>query len=198
MATPMTQASADNMTANADFLNLQQYGIQTTKEVLHNPSFETLYAEETAPGLSGYEAGHITESGAIAVDTGIFTGRSPKDKYLVRDDTTRDTVWWSDQGENDNHPIDDEVWGSLKKLVVDQLSEKRLFVVDTFCGANPESQLKVRFITEVAWQAHFVTNMFIRPCAEQLADYEPDFVVLNGSKTNIRTGKPRGLVQKIL
>jgi len=189
----MTQAHADIPTADADSLNLQQYGIQTNKEVLHNPSFETLYAEETAPGLSGYEAGHITESGAIAVDTGIFTGRSPKDKYLVRDDTTRDTVWWSDQGENDNHPIDGEVWGSLKKLVVDQLSGKRLFVVDTFCGANPESQLKVRFITEVAWQAHFVTNMFIRPSAEQLANYEPDFVVLNGSKTNNPDWQAQGL-----
>ena len=189
----MNQAHADNITADVDTLNLAQYGIQTSQEVLHNPSFETLYAEETAPGLSGYETGHITESGAIAVDTGIFTGRSPKDKYLVRDDTTRDTVWWSDQGENDNNPIGSEVWGSLKKLVVDQLSEKRLFVVDTFCGANPESQLKVRFITEVAWQAHFVTNMFIRPTAEQLADYEPDFVVLNGSKTNNPDWKAQGL-----
>jgi len=189
----MNQALADNTTADADSLNLHQYGIHTTKDVLHNPSFETLYAEETAPGLSGYEAGHITESGAIAVDTGIFTGRSPKDKYLVRDDITRDTVWWSDQGENDNHPIDDTIWGSLKKLVVDQLSEKRLFVVDTFCGANPESQLKVRFITEVAWQAHFVTNMFIRPSTEQLADYEPDFVVLNGSKTNNPNWQAQGL-----
>lgn len=189
----MNRPNADNTTSDVDTLNLHQYGIQTTQEVLHNPSFETLYAEETAPGLSGYEAGHKTESGAITVDTGIFTGRSPKDKYLVRDDTTRDTVWWSDQGENDNHPIDGGVWGSLKKLVVDQLSEKRLFVVDTFCGANPESQLKVRFITEVAWQAHFVTNMFIRPSAEQLAYYEPDFVVLNGSKTNNPDWQAQGL-----
>ncbi|MFT5226752.1 MAG: phosphoenolpyruvate carboxykinase (ATP) [Polaribacter sp.] len=189
----MNQALADNTTADVDTLNLYQYGIQTTHEVLHNPSFETLYAEETALGLIGYEKGHVTESGAIAVDTGIFTGRSPKDKYLVRDDITRDTVWWSDQGENDNHPIDGEIWGSLKKLVVEQLSEKRLFVVDTFCGANPESQLKVRFITEVAWQAHFVTNMFIRPSAEQLADYEPDFVVLNGSKTNNSDWQAQGL-----
>jgi phosphoenolpyruvate carboxykinase (ATP) len=189
----MNQTHADSTTADVDTLDLHQYGIQTNHEVLYNPSFETLYAEETALGLSGYEAGHITESGAIAVDTGVFTGRSPKDKYLVRDDITRDTVWWSDQGENDNHPIGSEVWGSLKKLVVDQLSEKRLFVVDTFCGANPESQLKVRFITEVAWQAHFVTNMFIRPSAEQLADYEPDFVVLNGSKTNNPDWQAQGL-----
>jgi phosphoenolpyruvate carboxykinase (ATP) len=189
----MNQALAANTTTDVDPLNLYQYGIQTKQEVLHNPSFDTLYAEETAPGLSGYEVGHVTESGAIAVDTGIFTGRSPKDKYLVRDDTTRDTVWWSDQGENDNHPIGGEIWDSLKELVVNQLSEKRLFVVDTFCGANPESQLKVRFITEVAWQAHFVTNMFIRPNAEQLADYKPDFVVLNGSKTSNPDWQAQGL-----
>ena len=112
-----------------------------------------------------------------------FTGRSPKDKYLVRDDTTRDQIWWSDQGENDNHPINGDTWGKLRQLVTDQLSGKRLFVVDTFCGANPDSRLKVRFITEVAWQAHFVSNMFIRPSDEELADYVPDFVVLNGSKT---------------
>ncbi len=164
-------------------LNLEQYGITGAREIIRNPSFETLYAEETSAGLNGYEKGFMTESGAISVDTGIFTGRSPKDKYLVRDDTTRDTVWWADQGENDNKPIEPEVWHDLKKLVVTQLSDKRLFVVDTYCGANPDSQLSVRFVTEVAWQAHFVTNMFIRPDADQLANYEPDFVVLNGSKT---------------
>ena len=164
-------------------LNLEQYGITGAREIIRNPSFETLYVEETAAGLNGYEKGFMTESGAISVDTGIFTGRSPKDKYLVRDDTTRDTVWWADQGENDNKPIEPEVWHDLKKLVVTQLSDKRLFVVDTYCGANPDSQLSVRFVTEVAWQAHFVTNMFIRPDADQLANYEPDFVVLNGSKT---------------
>lgn len=184
----MNQINVDSST-----LNLQQYGIQTTQEIVYNPSYETLFAEETAPGLSGYDVGHITESGAVTVDTGAFTGRSPKDKYLVRDDTTRDTVWWSDQGENDNHPIDGGIWNSLKKLVVDQLSGKRLFVVDAFCGASPESQLKVRFITEVAWQAHFVTNMFIRPTAEQLTGYVPDFVVLNGSKTSNPDWQAQGL-----
>ncbi len=164
-------------------LNLETYGIFNTAEIIRNPSYELLYAEETAEHLKGFEKGFLTESGAISVDTGVFTGRSPKDKYLVRDDTTRDTVWWADQGENDNKPIEPEIWDSLKELVVNQLSGKRLFVVDTFCGANPETRLKVRFVTEVAWQAHFVTNMFIRPDAEQLEDYEPDFVVLNGSKT---------------
>jgi phosphoenolpyruvate carboxykinase (ATP) len=169
------------MTNNPD---LSSYGIRDTAEILYNPSYETLYVEETADNLQGYEVGFQTESGAISVDTGDFTGRSPKDKYLVRDDTTRDKIWWSDQGENDNKPIDSDTWNSLRQLVTEQLSGKKLFVVDTFCGANPESRLKVRFVTEVAWQAHFVTNMFIRPSAEELADYVPDFVVLNGSKTS--------------
>ena len=170
-----------NMTNNPD---LSSYGIRDTAEIVYNPSYETLFAEETAADLQGYEVGYQTESGAISVDTGDFTGRSPKDKYLVRDDTTRDKIWWSDQGENDNKPIDTDTWNSLRQLVTDQLSGKKLFVVDTFCGANPESRLKVRFVTEVAWQAHFVTNMFIRPSAAELTDYVPDFVVLNGSKTS--------------
>ena len=169
------------MTNNPD---LSSYGIHDTAEILYNPGYETLFAEETADHLQGYEVGFQTESGAISVDTGDFTGRSPKDKYLVRDDTTRDKIWWSDQGENDNKPIDNDTWNSLRQLVTDQLSGKKLFVVDTFCGANPESRLKVRFVTEVAWQAHFVTNMFIRPSAEELTGYVPDFVVLNGSKTS--------------
>ena len=179
-----------NMTTTPD---LTAYGIQNTTEVLHNPGYDTLFAEETAANLEGFEVGRLTQSGAIAVDTGDFTGRSPKDKYLVRDDTTRDTIWWADQGENDNKPIDTETWNSLRKLVTDQLSGKRLFVVDTFCGANPDTRLKVRFVTEVAWQAHFVTNMFIRPSAEELADYEPDFVVLNGSKTTNPDYRAMGL-----
>ena len=179
-----------NMTAAPD---LTPYGISDTVEVLYNPSYETLFCEETAADLSGFEVGHLTESGAIAVDTGDFTGRSPRDKYLVRDDTTRDQIWWSDQGENDNKPIDIETWNSLRQLVTDQLSGKRLFVVDTFCGASPESRLKVRFVTEVAWQAHFVTNMFIRPNSEELIDYVPDFVVLNGSKTSNRNYAAMGL-----
>jgi len=163
--------------------DLTAHGIHSTPEIIYNPNYETLFTEETAQGLSGFEVGQLTEAGAITVDTGDFTGRSPKDKYLVRDDTTRDTVWWADQGDNDNKPIDIETWNSLRQLVVEQLSGKRLFVVDTYCGANPDSRLKVRFVTEVAWQAHFVTNMFIRPDEHELADYEPDFVVLNGSKT---------------
>ena len=168
------------MTTSPD---LSQYGIHDTTEIVYNPDYATLFAEETAPGLQGFEVGQLTESGAIAVDTGDFTGRSPKDKYLVRDDSTRDTIWWADQGENDNKPIEPDTWAKLRRLVTEQLSGKRLFVVDTYCGANPDTRLGVRFVTEVAWQAHFVTNMFIRPSAEELEDYSPDFVVLNGSKT---------------
>jgi len=179
MSTPATLVET-TMTSSPD---LSAYGIENTAEIIYNPSYDLLYAEETAPGLEGFEVGYKTESGAISVDTGDFTGRSPKDKYLVRDDTTRDNIWWSDQGENDNHPIDTATWTNLRQLVTNQLSGKRLFVVDTFCGASHETRLKVRFVTEVAWQAHFVTNMFIRPSADELRDYVPDFVVLNGSKT---------------
>ncbi len=163
---------------------LEQYGIRDAAEIIYNPSYDLLFDEETRPGLTGYEQGVVTASGAVAVDTGIFTGRSPKDKYLVRDDLTRDTVWWADQGKgkNDNKPLSQDTWNSLKHLITNQLSGKRLFVVDAFCGANADTRLKVRFITEVAWQAHFVKNMFIRPDENELHDFEPDFIVMNGAK----------------
>ncbi|HEI9846373.1 phosphoenolpyruvate carboxykinase (ATP) [Morganella morganii] len=163
---------------------LEQYGIRDAAEIIYNPSYDLLFDEETRPGLTGYEHGVVTASGAVAVDTGIFTGRSPKDKYLVRDDLTRDTVWWADQGKgkNDNKPLSQDTWNSLKHLITNQLSGKRLFVVDAFCGANADTRLKVRFITEVAWQAHFVKNMFIRPDENELHDFEPDFIVMNGAK----------------
>ncbi|MFC3393955.1 phosphoenolpyruvate carboxykinase (ATP) [Brenneria rubrifaciens] len=171
------------------------YGIQDVCEIVYNPSYELLFEEELAPTLQGYERGIETQLGAVAVDTGIFTGRSPKDKYIVRDDVTRDTVWWSDQGKgkNDNHPLSQEIWTHLKQLVTQQLSGKRLFVVDAFCGANPDSRLKVRFITEVAWQAHFVKNMFIRPSDEELQDFEPDFIVMNGAKCTNPQWREQGL-----
>jgi phosphoenolpyruvate carboxykinase (ATP) len=162
--------------------DLAQYGITNAEEIFYNPSYELLFKHETNPDLEGYEKGTLTESGAIAVDTGIFTGRSPKDKYIVLDDTSRDTVWWSDQGKNDNKPIDQGTWGHLKSLVTERLSGKRLYVMDTICGANKNSQLKVRFVMEVAWQAHFVKNMFIRPSEEELDGFEPDFIVMNGAK----------------
>lgn len=172
---------------------LQQLGIQAPTEILYNPDYETLFQEETRPELSGYDVGRVTKSGAVAVDTGIFTGRSPKDKYFVKDDTTRDTLWWSDQGNNDNKPITPEIWQSLKARVTGQLSGKRLFVNDLYCGANPATRLKVRFITEVAWQSHFVKNMFIRPSEEELKDFEPDFVVLNGAKVTNPDWQQQGL-----
>lgn len=175
--------------------DLQQYGIKDTSEIIYNPSYELLFDEETKPELTGYERGTQTSLGAIAVDTGIFTGRSPKDKYIVRDDVTRDTVWWADQGKgkNDNKPLSQEVWGDLKSLVTNQLSGKRLFVVDAFCGANADTRLKVRFITEVAWQAHFVKNMFIRPEQEELENFTPDFIVMNGAKCTNPNWKAQGL-----
>ena len=174
-------------------IDLTQYGIHNAAEIIHNPSYEQLFEEATHAGLSGYEKGIVTELGAVAVDTGIFTGRSPKDKYIVRDDVTADTVWWSDQGKNDNKPISQDVWNDLKSLVGEQLSGKRLFIVDTYCGANKDSRLAVRFVMEVAWQAHFVKNMFIRPTAEEQQTFEPDFVVLNGSKTSNPNWQSHGL-----
>ncbi len=162
-------------------LNLSLYGISAASEIVYNPSYETLFAEETRDDLQALERGTLTDSGAIAVDTGAFTGRSPKDKYIVEDALTKDVLWWSTQGENDNKPISEAIWAQLKTRVCDHLTGKRLFIVDAFCGANENTRLAVRFITEVAWQAHFVTNMFIRPSIEELAAFDPDFVVMNGA-----------------
>ncbi|WP_386688832.1 phosphoenolpyruvate carboxykinase (ATP) [Lonepinella sp. MS14437] len=173
---------------------LSDLGINGVKEIVHNPSYELLFAEETKEGLQGYEKGIVTTTGAVAVDTGIFTGRSPKDKYIVLDDKSKDTVWWtSDAAKNDNKPMNQETWKSLKSLVTNQLSGKRLFVVDAFCGANADTRLAVRIVTEVAWQAHFVKNMFIRPSEAELANFKPDFVVMNGSKVTNPNWKEQGL-----
>ncbi|MCA4822217.1 MAG: phosphoenolpyruvate carboxykinase (ATP) [Serratia rubidaea] len=174
---------------------LARYGIHQVSDIVYNPDYELLFNEETRVDLPALERGTLTNLGAVAVDTGEFTGRSPKDKYIVRDDVTRDTVWWSDSGtgKNDNQPMSPEVWQQLKSRVGDQLSGKRLFVVDAFCGANADTRLKVRFITEVAWQAHFVKNMFIRPSDAELADFEPDFVVLNGAKCTNPDWQQQGL-----
>jgi len=173
--------------------SLNKYGITGVSEIVYNPSYEALFNEEMATDLTGFEKGIITSNGTVAVDTGIFTGRSPKDKYIVKDDTTRDTIWWSDQGKNDNKSINQPIWAHLKKLVCEELSDKRLFVIDAYCGANESSRLKVRFIMEVAWQAHFVKNMFIRPTEAELVDFEPDFVVMNGSKTTNPEWQSQGL-----
>jgi phosphoenolpyruvate carboxykinase (ATP) len=173
--------------------SLKDYNINTTSEILHNPDYDTLFNETTKPELSGFEKGFVTESGAVCVKTGKFTGRSPKDKYIVKDSVTEDTLWWSDQGTNDNKAINPDTWGQLKNLVTKQLSGKRLFVVDAFCGANKDTRMSVRFITEVAWQAHFVTNMFITPNAEELSAFEPNFIVMNGAKVSNPNWQKQGL-----
>lgn len=172
---------------------LKNYNITTNSEILHNPDYQTLFNETTKAGLEGFEKGYITESGAVCVKTGKFTGRSPKDKYIVKDSVTENTLWWSDQGKNDNKAINQDTWNQLKTLVTQQLSNKRLFVVDAFCGANADTRMSVRFITEVAWQAHFVTNMFITPTTEELANFTPDFIVMNGAKTTNPNYKEQGL-----
>ncbi|GGK47785.1 MULTISPECIES: phosphoenolpyruvate carboxykinase (ATP) [Flavobacteriaceae] len=175
--------------------SLNNLGIKNVKEVLYNPSYDELYKEELSPSLKGYERGYLTELGAVNVMTGKFTGRSPKDKFIVKDDVTKDTLWWnSPQAPNDNKPTTQAVWNELKGLVAEELSNKKLYVVDAFCGANKDTRLKVRFIVEVPWQAHFVKNMFIRPTEEELNNFgEPDFVVLNGSETSNPNWKEHGL-----
>jgi phosphoenolpyruvate carboxykinase (ATP) len=180
-------------------LDLSKYGISDVLEVVHNASYEQLFEEEMSSDLKGFEKGQLTELDAVNVMTGVFTGRSPKDKYIVEDDATRDTIWWNTPGSpNDNKPVSVDVWNDLKEITTKQLSGKRLFVMDTFCGANPDTRLKVRFIMEVAWQAHFVKNMFIRPTDEELENYgEPDFVSLNASKTTNPKWKEHGLNSEV-
>ncbi|HRU69077.1 MAG TPA: phosphoenolpyruvate carboxykinase (ATP), partial [Bacteroidia bacterium] len=164
--------------------HLEDYGIQKTKTIYYNLSYDELFAHETNPELEGYEKGFVTNLGAVAVDTGIFTGRSPKDKYIVVDEESKDNIWWAAPGnKSDNKPISKEVWNELHALSASQLSNKNLYVMDAYCGANENTRLKIRVITEVAWMAHFVKNMFIRPTEEELKDFTPDFVMLNACKT---------------
>ena len=175
-------------------IDLSKYGIVGTTEIVHNPSYEELYKEELKPELEGYEKAQESELGALNVMTGIYTGRSPQDKYIVMDETSKDTVWWtSAEYKNDNHPASKKAWEVVKDLAKKELSNKRLFVVDAFCGADESSRMAVRFIMEVAWQAHFVTNMFINPTKEELENFEPDFVVYNASKAKIDNYKELGL-----
>lgn len=176
-------------------IDLSKYGITGATEVVYNPSYDSLYKDELNPELKGFEKGKLTELGAVDVMTGVYTGRSPKDKFFVMDETSKDTVWWTSEGyKNDNKPVTPETWKALKELAVKELSNKKLYVVDAFCGANPATRLKVRFIVEVAWQAHFVKNMFIRPTEEELASFgEPDFVVYNASKAKVENYKELGL-----
>ena len=175
-------------------LDLTKYGITGTTEIVHNPSYELLFEEETKPELVGYEKGQVSELGAVNVMTGVYTGRSPKDKYIVMDENSKDTVWWtSDEYKNDNHPMSESTWATVKDIAKKELCNKRLFVVDAFCGANKDTRMAIRFIVEVAWQAHFVTNMFIKPTAEELENFEPDFVVYNASKAKVENYKELGL-----
>ncbi len=175
-------------------LDLTKYGITGVTEIVHNPSYEQLFEEETKPGLEGFEKGQVTELGAVNVMTGVYTGRSPKDKFIVMDENSKDTVWWtSEEFKNDNKPASQEAWKTVKEIAQKELSGKRLFVVDCFCGANKDTRMAIRFIMEVAWQAHFVTNMFIRPSKEELENFEPDFIVYNASKAKVENYKELGL-----
>ena len=175
-------------------IDLTQYGITDAKVKAYNPSYDYLFKEETNPALTGYEKGQETELGAVNVMTGIYTGRSPKDKYIVMDENSKNTVWWtSDEYKNDNHPMSEEVWAKVKELAVKELSGKELYVVDAFCGANADTRMAVRFIVEVAWQAHFVKNMFIQPTAEELKNFKPDFVIYNASLAKVENYKELGL-----
>ena len=175
-------------------LDLTKYGITGSTVIAHNPSYEQLFAEETKAGLTGFDKGQETELGAVNVMTGIYTGRSPKDKYIVDDAQSHDKVWWTTEGyKNDNHPMSEEVWGKVKDLAIKELCNKELFVVDAFCGANKDTRMAVRFIVEVAWQAHFVKNMFIQPSEEELANFEPNFVIYNASKAKVENYAELGL-----
>jgi phosphoenolpyruvate carboxykinase (ATP) len=189
----------ENYVKTTKSISLEKYGITNTTEIVHNPSYDLLYNEEIDLDLKGFEKGQLTNLGAVNVMTGEFTGRSPKDKYIVEDDITKDTIWWnSDKAPNDNKPISKKTWDALKEISVQQLSNKSLFVIDAFCGANENTRLKVRFITEVAWQAHFVKNMFIRPTQQELENFEePDFVVINASKTKFDNFREHNLNSEV-
>ena len=175
-------------------IDLSKYGINDVKEIIYNPSYEFLYEEEMKENLTGYDKGQLTELDAVNVMTGVYTGRSPKDKYIVVDKNSKNTVWWTSEGyKNDNHPMSEEVWETVKDLAKKQLSGKRLFVVDAYCGANKDTRMAVRFIMEVAWQAHFVRNMFIKPTEEELKNFEPNFIVYTASKAKVENYKELGL-----
>ena len=175
-------------------IDLAQYGIKDVKEVIYNPSYDELFKAETCPTLEGFEKGVVTELGAVNVMTGVYTGRSPKDKFIVLDDNSRDNVWWTtEEYPNDNKPVTEKTWAAVKEIAINELSGKKLYVVDRFCGANKDTRMAVRFIMEVAWQAHFVTNMFIAPTEEEIKEFKPDFVVYNASKAKVENYKELGL-----
>ena len=174
--------------------DLTKYGITGTKEIIYNPSYELLFKDEMDPSLTGYEKGQLSELDAVNVMTGIYTGRSPKDKFLVVDENSKNTVWWTtDEYKNDNHPASEETWKEVKKIALNELSNKKLYVVDAYCGANKDTRMAVRFIMEVAWQAHFVRNMFIKPTDEEIETFEPNFVVYTASLAKVDNYKELGL-----
>ena len=189
----------ENFAQTTKSISLTNYGITDVHEIIHNPSFDKLYNDELNPSLKGFEKGQLSELGAVNVMTGVFTGRSPKDKYIVKDSITENTIWWnSDKAVNDNKPISQNTWNALKDATTEQLSGKKLYLVDAFCGANENTRLKVRFIMEVAWQAHFVINMFIRPTEIELENFgEPDFIVMNASKTSFKEHASHGLNSEV-
>ncbi|MBQ3660038.1 MAG: phosphoenolpyruvate carboxykinase (ATP), partial [Bacteroidales bacterium] len=175
-------------------VDLSKYGISNVGKIVYNPSYEELFKAEMDPSLTGYDKGQLTELNAVNVMTGIYTGRSPKDKYIVDDAQSHDKVWWTTEGyKNDNHPMSEEVWGKVKEIAVKELSGKDLYVVDAFCGANEDTRMAVRFIMEVAWQAHFVRNMFIKPSEKELENFKPDFVVYTASKAQVENFEELGL-----
>ena len=175
-------------------IDLTKYGIYGTKEIIYNPSYEKLFNDEMDPSLEGFDKGVLTELDAVNVMTGIYTGRSPKDKFIVMDENSKDTVWWtSDEYKNDNHPASEETWKAVKDIAVNELSDKKLYVVDAFCGANKDTRMAIRFIMEVAWQAHFVRNMFIKPTEDELKTFEPNFVIYCASKAKVENYKELGL-----
>ncbi len=175
-------------------IDLTRYGITDTKEIVYNPSYELLYKDEMDPSLTGFDKGQESELGAVNVMTGVYTGRSPKDKYIVMDENSKNTVWWtSDEYKNDNHPMTLDTWKKVKAMAQKQLSGKKLYVVDAFCGANKDTRMAVRFMMEVAWQAHFVRNMFIKPTKEEEESFQPDFIVYNASKAKCAQYKELGL-----
>ena len=175
-------------------IDLTKYGIVGTTEIVYNPSYEDLFKDEMDPTLEGYDKGQLTELGAVNVMTGVYTGRSPKDKFIVMDENSKNTVWWtSDEYKNDNHPASQHCWEEVKKIAQKELSNKKLYVIDAFCGANKDSRMAIRFIVEVAWQAHFVRNMFIKPTEEELENFEPTFVIYNASKAKVENYKELGL-----
>ncbi|MDO8580850.1 MAG: phosphoenolpyruvate carboxykinase (ATP), partial [Candidatus Omnitrophota bacterium] len=187
----------DNIALNN--LNLEKAGITAWKELYYNLGFDQLFKHETDPSLQGYEKGIVTTLGAVNVDTGKFTGRSPKDKYIVEEETSKENVWWAtgQPDGSDNKKLSEEAWAHLKDIAIRQLNGKKLYVMDGFCGANPNTRLSVRIVTEIAWMAHFFKNMFIRPSEEELKIFTPDWTILNACKATCPDFQQHGMRSEV-